>query len=130
MTHADALVVGAGVAGLTTAISLAEAGLATRVLTASPPAQTTSAAAGAIWGPVLCGPPERCREWAAAGLSVLASLAGEPAAAVRQVRGREVSEEPATPPEWLDLLPEGARMCSAADLPDGFASGWWYTAPV
>ena len=53
MTHVDAVVVGAGVAGLTTAISLAEAGLATRVLTANPPSGTTSAAAGAIWGPVL-----------------------------------------------------------------------------
>ena len=130
MTRADALVVGAGVAGLTTAISLAEAGLATRVVAADPPSRTTSAAAGAVWGPVLCGPPERCREWAQVGLSVLESLVDEPAAAVRQVRGRQVSVEPASPPEWLDLLPGGARMCSAGELPDGFTSGWWYTAPV
>jgi D-amino-acid oxidase len=130
MSRVDALVVGAGVCGLTTAISLAEAGLSTRVLTASPPSQTTSAAAGAIWGPVLCGPPERCREWARVGLSVLTSLMGEPAAAVRQVSGREVAQEPAAPPEWLDLLPGGARMCESSELPDGFASGWRYTAPV
>src|SRR5271166_331562 len=130
MTHSDALVVGAGVVGLTTAISLAEAGLTTRILTASPPVETTSAAAGAIWGPVLCGPADRCREWAKVGLSVLSELTGEPAAAVRQVRGREVSERHATPPDWMDLLPGGARMCSPAELPDGFTSGWWYTAPV
>ena len=130
MTHVDALVVGAGVVGLTTAISLAEAGLTTRILTASPPAQTTSAAAGAIWGPVLCGPADRCREWARTGLSVLTELTGEPAAAVRQVRGREVSREPASPPDWMELLPGGAQMCSPAELPDGFTSGWRYTAPV
>lgn len=130
MSRVDAIVVGAGVCGLTTAISLAEAGLSTRVLTASPPSQTTSAAAGAIWGPVRCGPPERCREWARVGLSVLTSLMGEPTAAVRQVSGREVAQEPAAPPEWLDLLPGGARMCESSELPDGFASGWWYTAPV
>ena len=58
--------VGAGVVGLTTAISLAEAGLITRVVAADPPSRTTSVAAGAIWGPVLCGPPDRCREWARA----------------------------------------------------------------
>jgi D-amino-acid oxidase len=139
MTHVDALVVGAGVCGLTTAISLAEAGLATRIQAASPPSRTTSAAAGAIWGPVLCGPADRTREWARVGLEVLSALAGEPAAAVRQVRGREVAREAATPPDWMDLLqhspagkdqPAGARMCTPAELPDGFASGWWYTAPV
>ena len=64
MTDADAVVVGAGVVGLTTAISLAEAGLATRVVTAAPPSATTSVAAGAIWGPVRCGPPELCHAWA------------------------------------------------------------------
>ncbi len=130
MTAVDALVVGAGVVGLTTAISLAEAGLATRVVTADPPSRTTSVAAGAIWGPVRCGPPDRCREWARAGLDVLSELAGEPAAAIRQVRGREVSQEPAAPPDWLDLLPGGVAMCAPAELPDGFAAGWWYTAPV
>jgi D-amino-acid oxidase len=130
MTQVDAVVVGAGVAGLTTAIALAETGLATRVLTASPPPGTTSAAAGAIWGPVLCGPPDRCREWARIGLSVLSGLVGEPAAAVRQVSGRQVSREPASPPDWMELLPGGARICSPAELPDGFATGWRYTAPV
>jgi D-amino-acid oxidase len=130
MTAVDALVVGAGVAGLTTAISLAEAGLATQVITAQHPSRTTSAAAGAIWGPVRCGPPERCLRWSRVGLSVLSQLAGEPAAGVRQVSGRELAAEPASPPEWLDLLPGGARMLQAPELPEGFASGWSYTAPV
>jgi D-amino-acid oxidase len=130
MTAVDALVVGAGVTGLTTAISLAEAGLSTSVVAARPPSRTTSAAAGAIWGPVYCGPADRCREWARVGLSVLTELAGEPAAAVRQVTGREVAQSPSEPPEWLDLVPGGARMCSASELPEGFVSGWSYTAPV
>jgi D-amino-acid oxidase len=130
MTAVDALVVGAGVAGLTTAISLAQAGLVTQVVSAEPASRTTSAAAGAIWGPVRCGPPERCLEWARVGLSVLSSLVDEPGAGVRQVSGREVAQEPASPPEWLDLLPGGTRMCAVAELPAGFASGWYYTAPV
>src|ERR1700734_790031 len=115
MSAVDAVVVGAGVVGLTSAISLAEAGLATRVVTAEPTATTTSAAggagwgpgvggagggaaeptgrttwgaAGAVWGPVLCGPADRCREWAAVGLSVLSKLAGEPGAGGRQGSGR------------------------------------------
>ncbi|HEX8009231.1 MAG TPA: FAD-dependent oxidoreductase [Trebonia sp.] len=129
MTHYDAVVVGAGVVGLTTAISLAEAGLTTQVVTTALPSDTTSVAAGAIWGPVRCGPPERTLEWARTSLEVLSELTAEPAAAVRMVSGREVSYAPAEPPAWADLLP-WLRMCSPGELPVGFACGWRYTAPV
>jgi D-amino-acid oxidase len=129
MTHADAVVVGSGVVGLTTAISLAEAGLSTRIVTAAPPPDTTSVAAGAVWGPVRCGPPDRTYKWARTGLAVLSELAGEPAAAIHQVRGIEVSAEPASPPEWLDLAPD-LRILGPGELPDGIVSGWRYTAPV
>jgi D-amino-acid oxidase len=129
MTGVDAVVVGAGVVGLTTAISLAEAGLATRVVTAVPPLATTSAAAGAIWGPVRCGPPERCHAWARAGLGVLSALAGEPAAGVHQLTGREVCSSPKEPPAWTDLLPD-VHVLRPGDLPAGFVAGWRYTAPA
>jgi D-amino-acid oxidase len=125
----DAVVVGAGVVGLTTAITLAEAGLATRIVTAAPPAATTSAAAGAIWGPVRCGPPDRCHAWARTGLGVLSALAGEPAAGVHQLTGREVCTEFTEPPAWTGLLPD-VRVLGAGDLPQGFVSGWQYTAPA
>ena len=46
----DVLVIGAGVVGLTTAISLAEAGLSVTIRTAAGPEQSTSVAAGAVWG--------------------------------------------------------------------------------
>ena len=51
-------VVGAGVIGLTTALDLAAAGHDVTVLTADPPAATTSAIAGAIWFPYQVGPPD------------------------------------------------------------------------
>jgi D-amino-acid oxidase len=129
MTAVDAVVVGAGVAGLTTAISLAEAGLATRVVTEAPPRATTSVAAGAIWGPVRCGPPERCYAWARTGLEVLSALAGEPSAGVHQLSGREVCATPKSPPAWTGLLPE-LRLLGPGELPAGYASGWAYTAPA
>src|SRR5580692_4896516 len=95
MAAEDIVVVGAGVVGLSTAISLAEAGLSTRVVAAEPPSRVTSVAAGAIWGPVRCGPDDRCREWARTGLEVLVRLvvhrarrqyAGLPAVPARPVR--------------------------------------------
>ncbi|MBV9382848.1 MAG: FAD-dependent oxidoreductase [Streptosporangiaceae bacterium] len=125
----DALVIGAGVCGLTTAISLAEAGLRTRIRTANLPGQTTSVAAGAVWGPVMSGSGGRVREWARTGLEVLTALETEPAAGVRAVTGKEVSRVPADPPVWTDLLP-GIRLCGLSELPEGFVAGWHYTAPV
>jgi D-amino-acid oxidase len=128
MSAVDAVVVGAGVVGLTTAISLAEAGLATRVITAALPPATTSVAAGAIWGPVRCGPADQCYAWARTGLGVLSALAGEPATGVHQLTGREVCATPKEPPTWTDLLAD-VRVLGPGDLPAGFAAGWRYTAP-
>jgi len=129
VTDVDAVVVGAGVVGLTTAISLAEAGLSTRIVTAAPPPAATSVAAGAIWGPVRCGPPQRCLAWSRTALEVLSVLAGDPDSGVHYVSGREVAAHRATPPDWLTLLPD-ARLLGPGDLPPGFVSGWAYTAPA
>ena len=129
MTDVDAVVVGAGVTGLTTAISLAEAGLRTRVVTAEPPSATTSVSAGAIWGPVRCGPAERCYPWARTGLEVLSALAGRPATGVHLLSGREVCSTVTSPPPWTGML-EQMRVLGPAGLPDGFVSGWAYTAPA
>lgn len=129
MAVADIVVVGAGVVGLSTAISLAEAGLSTRVVAAEPPSRVTSMAAGAIWGPVRCGPADRCLEWARTGLEVLGGLADEPSAGVHQAHGREVTRTVASPAPWTSLL-DDLRLLAGAELPTGFASGWSYTAPA
>jgi D-amino-acid oxidase len=60
-TDTDALVIGAGVSGLTTAIRLAETGLRIHIWTAEPSQVTTSAAAGAMWGPYLVEPIDPVR---------------------------------------------------------------------
>ncbi len=134
MAVADVVVVGAGVVGLTTAISLAEAGVLTRVVAAEPPSRVTSVAAGAIWGPVTCGPADQCYEWSRTGLQVLSALADEPNAGVHSLRGREVAAMVASPPRWMDLLPD-VRILGAGELPDLAGgriavSGWSYTAPA
>lgn len=129
MTDVDVVVVGAGVIGLTTAISLAQAGLRTQVLTAEAPPAATSVAAGAIWGPVRCGPAERCYAWARTGLDVLSALADESGTGVHLVAGREVCSTVTPPPPWTDML-KGMRVLGPGDLPAGFVSGWQYTAPA
>ena len=59
------------------------------------PAQTTSAVAGAIWGPHLVEDSDRVRRWCAETLDVLACLAlGELAVGIRLVRGTEALPVP------------------------------------
>jgi D-amino-acid oxidase len=129
----DVLVVGAGVAGLTTAICLAEQGLAVRVRTDRRPVDTTSAVAGAVWGPHLVEDSERTAGWRRETLAVLRELATDPATGVRIASGIEASRdgapEPDGPAGWLAEL-GGAQRCEPGRLPPGFGSGWQYTAPL
>jgi D-amino-acid oxidase len=129
----DALVIGAGVAGLTTAICLAEAGLRVEIRAAQPPGRTTSAVAGAIWGPHLVEDSDRVAEWCADTLGTLTGLAGRPGAGVRLASGvlaiRTGDSTPGLPAE-VAAMGAGIQPCAAADLPAGFAAGWRYTAPV
>ncbi|MHB1433355.1 MAG: FAD-dependent oxidoreductase, partial [Streptosporangiaceae bacterium] len=59
LVSTDAFVIGAGVIGLSTALRLARSGVRTTVYAAAPPHRTTSAAAGALWGPHLVGADDR-----------------------------------------------------------------------
>ena len=133
---ADALVLGAGVIGLTTAICLAEAGLAVVLVAAEPPAQTTSVAAGAIWGPHLVGMDDRVERWASVTLDRLAALshpdlgASELAGIVRTASGITATRERSpAPPEFAagasDLTP-----CSPDQIPVGYESAWRLTATI
>jgi D-amino-acid oxidase len=123
------VVVGAGVSGLTTAVQLAEAGLRIRVLTAEPPEATTSMAAGAMWGPYLVEPVDKVRRWSRRTLEQLRRLAATPGTGVRLVPGVEASRAPVDPPEWGNQL-DGFRMCQPSEVPDGFATGWRFIAPL
>jgi D-amino-acid oxidase len=152
----DVLVVGAGVSGLTTAICLAEAGARTVLQAAAPPAESTSAVAGAIWGPHLVEDSPRTARWRRETLAVLRDLATEPGTGVRIAAGVEAARgspagrgagapdlpgtgrlqaeplepmPPAAVPGWLADL-GGAVPCRAEDLPAGFITGWRYAAPL
>ncbi|HEX4721608.1 MAG TPA: FAD-dependent oxidoreductase [Pseudonocardiaceae bacterium] len=126
----DVLVVGAGVIGLTTAVCLAEAGWRVRIRTAASPADTTSAAAGAMWGrgPGVQEPADRIAAWTQVTLTDLTALADDPASGVRFARGREVTRSGPAPtplPGTRDTAP-----CTSADLPPGFVDGHWITVPL
>ena len=127
----DVTVIGAGVIGLTTAICLAEAGARVAVHAAQPPDQTTSMAAGALWGPHLVGADERVPGWAEMTRRTLRELMAH--SFVRECAGVSATA-PATG-QAMGQLPEGAppaevTACAAGDVPPGYAQAWRYSAPL
>jgi D-amino-acid oxidase len=123
----DALVIGSGVAGLTTAIRLCEAGARTHILTSCEPAATTSALATAMVGPTfgLSGP--RNQAWEAA--TVEAMRAEDLSTGVHVCRGRFLAVPAGFIPPGAEALP-GFGICEGEDLPVGYETGFWAEVPL
>jgi D-amino-acid oxidase len=94
----DITVVGAGVIGLTTALTLEERGHQVRVIAAGTDDATTSAVAGACWFPYRAGPPDRVAAWAAATRDWLDGLTSQPSAGVAPLTGYEITADAGADP--------------------------------
>jgi D-amino-acid oxidase len=134
-TASDILVIGAGVIGLSTAICLAEAGVSVTVAAAEPPQDTTSAAAGAVFGVHLVGADDRIGRWADITLARLTELS-QPGLGANALFGivRVADGQSCTagtgglPPEFA----AGASLtpCAPAEIPPGYQYGWRHTAAL
>ncbi|MGH3717004.1 MAG: FAD-dependent oxidoreductase [Micromonosporaceae bacterium] len=124
----DVLVLGAGVIGLTAAVTIAEAGHRTTVIADEIPGRT-SLAAGASWGPYHVEPHDKVNTWGRQTLTTLTELAAIPGTGVRTVCGIEASRSADGPPAWTHRLPD-VLECRSDELPPGFGTGWRYTVPV
>jgi len=114
--------------GLTTAVSVARAGFAVRVVARDLPPDTNSCAAGAMWGPFGVTRHEKAWHWAFATLDEFRRLAAGPPCGVAMVEGLEASRREVAVPAWLHRI--GARPCPPEELPSGYRSGWRYATPV
>ena len=123
------LVVGAGVIGLPTAITFAEAGVPATIWAADEVTAITSYAAGASWGVHLLSPRGRVAAWSAATLDVLRTLATDPTTGVRITAGIEASRTPIAPPDWGAPV-DGMRECTPEELPSGYVIGWHQRIPI
>jgi D-amino-acid oxidase len=125
----DALVVGCGVIGLSTAIRLQEAGLSVRIWTADLPQDSTSSVAAATWYPYKAYPKDKLIDWAKRTYEVFEELAGDPESGVYMREGVQLWREPAPVPWWRSAVP-CLRRCSEDDLPPGYRDGYVFTQPV
>jgi D-amino-acid oxidase len=119
-------VVGAGVNGLTCAVSLLRAGADVRVVTAGAPLGTVSAVAGAMVGPAFGSGDERTLTRERRSDAIFRALAQDTVTGVRLVRGRLLSAPelgPGLPPGIADV-PGYLGELAPARLPPGFLSGF------
>lgn len=116
----EVIVVGCGVAGLTTAVVLAESGRRVKVWAREPAGRTTSAVAGGLWWPYRIEPEPLVGAWALASLAVYEELATRPQeTGVRLVDGMHQGTRLDGLGEWAGRVP-GLRAVAggvAARLP-------------
>ena len=123
----DALVVGAGVIGLTTAIRLLDAGGRVAVVTADDPGDTTSVLATAMVGPTFGFSGPRAAAWEVATTDVFRTEGD--ALGVRLRRGRFVAVPSGFVPPSAEHLP-GFSPCSDEETPVGFGTAFWLEVPL
>lgn len=134
-------VVGAGIIGLTTALSLEERGHDVRVVANGRGVETTSAIAGAVWFPYRAGPPDKVAMWAASTRRWLVQIArSSPDAGIDVLTGYEITNEAHSPPKrpWWAAEPTMEGDDLALDIADvervpspvaGKPDAWKFIAP-
>ncbi|MFI0741117.1 FAD-dependent oxidoreductase [Streptomyces sp. NPDC021100] len=116
----DAIVIGSGVIGLTTAVLLAERGLRVEVWTRETAVRTTSAVAGGLWWPYRAEPAAAVAAWSLASLPVLAGLARRPEeTGVRMVDGVHAGVSAGGLGAWAAGVP-GLRDAEPYETPRGY----------
>jgi D-amino-acid oxidase len=122
-------VLGAGVVGLTTAVSLLDAGCEVRVVTAAPVEDTTSYLAAGIWFPTHVGPPDRVARWGRRTFEVLAGQARDEVPGVVMRESLALYRQPPGQPDWAALVGQ-VRPAAVAELPPGYGYGLRFAVPL
>lgn len=125
----DILVIGAGVSGLTTGITLLRAGHNVRIWAKALPPETTSNVAAAVWYPYKAYPADRVAAWGAEAYRVFMRLADDPATGVIRSELLDLLRVPAPDPDWHAAV-DGFHHARADELPEGFIDAHVFAAPV
>jgi D-amino-acid oxidase len=125
----DAVVIGAGISGLTCAVRLQQAGAQVTVVSADEPERTVSAVAAAVWYPSHTVIDSRVLVWARRTYEELSAQAesGAPGVVMRPTRMLLRAAAPSAP--WWATGISDFRVIGAAQLGIPFAGEWQFTVP-
>lgn len=123
------LVVGGGVAGLTCALELLDAGYSVQVAARELLGETTSAVAAAFWYPYAAYPEGQVTRWAQASLRRFMALADVPTTGVIRREALEIFPAARETPGWASVAEQFFPL-GAAELPPGYADGYRFTTTV
>ena len=131
--HPTAVVVGAGVVGLTTAVRLLQAGFDTHVVAHRSAEECVSVGAGAIWEcpPFKASPRDACRAWALASRDVFDALGQDQG--VFQRRTHYLFRADSCPADALAPAPFSRDFRAGKPPPEvgsRFELGWSHIAPI
>jgi glycine/D-amino acid oxidase-like deaminating enzyme len=129
VTRPRIIVLGAGVSGLTTAVTMALTGCDVVIHAAEGPAQTTSALAAAIWHPFYQAPDFVYLERARQTYATMRRLSADTSAGVLMRTLTEYFQRDAGMPWWAECATDLKRL-PVADVPSRFACAYRMTVPV
>lgn len=128
MTH-EVLIIGGGVAGLSAALVLLEAGYDVQVAARELGEGTTSAVAAAFWYPYRAYPEDQVTRLAAASLRRFTALHADPATGVLQRDALEIYPTATPAPAWSSAAAEFSDA-EPELLPPGYAFGHRFRTAV
>ncbi|MBA3799646.1 MAG: FAD-binding oxidoreductase, partial [Geodermatophilaceae bacterium] len=124
-----ATVVGSGVVGLTTAITLQRAAWQVRILSAAPIESLTSHLAAAVWFPTHAGPPDAVARWGTRTFAVLAGMCEQPGSGVVMRESLALYRSAPPLPAWAAAVRD-LRPATAHELPAAYTYGLRFAVPL
>lgn len=106
-------VIGSGVSGLTTALTLLENGYNVSIITREHFKDTVSSKAAAIWFPYAAEPVKKVNTWSKQSFSTFKELSLNPESGVSFIPFK-IIEPQNTTPHWIDALPRSIKLSKEA----------------
>jgi len=123
------LVIGCGVSGLTTGLSLLEAGHTVTIWAKELPPFTTSNVAAAFWYPYKAYPTDKVAQWSNEAFQKFKELQSNKESGITMANILDRKGEPTPDPLWATAV-EDFRHASRAELPPGYLDGFTFETPV
>ncbi|MBI1326954.1 MAG: FAD-dependent oxidoreductase [Alphaproteobacteria bacterium] len=107
---AEIIIIGAGITGLTTALTLQRAGYQTKIITKDYGINSASGVSAALWKPYEANPPERVLKWARHAYGVFQQEVMRPESGVLPIVAHNVLRKSFEKPFWHDVVEDGTLL--------------------